>query len=76
MARDLILRSIPTVAIRGMAVFPDMQLHFEVSRKQSISALKAAMAGKREWRAMGVWQTYSVIYRMWFNKNTKYIQKS
>ncbi len=48
MARDLILRSIPTVAIRGMAVFPDMQLHFEVSRKQSISALKAAMAGNRE----------------------------
>lgn len=48
MARDVILRSIPTVAIRGMAVFPDMQLHFEVSRKQSISALKAAMAGNRE----------------------------
>ena len=48
MARELILRSIPTVAIRGMAVFPDMQLHFEVSRKQSISALKAAMAGNRE----------------------------
>ncbi|MBQ8026853.1 MAG: LON peptidase substrate-binding domain-containing protein, partial [Clostridia bacterium] len=48
MARDIILRSIPTVAIRGMAVFPDIQLHFEVSRKQSISALKAAMAGNRE----------------------------
>ena len=48
MARDLVLRSIPTVAIRGMAVFPDMQLHFEVSRKQSISALKAAMEGNRE----------------------------
>ncbi len=48
MARDIILRSIPTVAIRGMAVFPDMQLHFEVSRKQSVSALKAAMAGNRE----------------------------
>ncbi len=48
MARDLILRSIPTVAIRGMAVFPNMQLHFEVSRKQSVSALKAAMAGNRE----------------------------
>ena len=48
MARDLILRSIPTVAIRGMAAFPNMQLHFEVSRKQSIAALKAAMAGDRE----------------------------
>ncbi len=48
MARDIILRSIPTVAIRGMAVFPNMQLHFEVSRKQSVSALKAAMAGNRE----------------------------
>ena len=48
MARDIIIRSIPTVAIRGMAVFPDMQLHFEVSRKQSASAIKAAMAGNRE----------------------------
>ncbi len=48
MARDLIIRSIPTVAIRGMAVFPNMQLHFEVSRKQSVSALKAAMSGNRE----------------------------
>ena len=38
----------PTVAIRGMAVFPNMQLHFEVSRKQSVAALKAAMAGNRE----------------------------
>ena len=48
MAREVIIRSMPTVAIRGMAVFPNMQLHFEVSRKQSIAALKAAMAGNRE----------------------------
>lgn len=48
MAREIIIRSMPTVAIRGMAVFPNMQLHFEVSRKQSIAALKAAMAGNRE----------------------------
>ncbi len=48
MAREIIIRSMPTVAIRGMAVFPNMQLHFEVSRKQSASALKAAMAGSRE----------------------------
>lgn len=48
MAREIIIRSMPTVAIRGMAVFPNMQLHFEVSRKQSVAALKAAMAGNRE----------------------------
>ena len=48
MAREVIIRSMPTVAIRGMAVFPNMQLHFEVSRKQSIAALKAAMSGNRE----------------------------
>ncbi len=48
MAREIIIRSIPTVATRGMAVFPNMQLHFEVSRKQSIAAIKAAMAGTRE----------------------------
>ena len=38
---DLI--SIPVVALRGIVVFPEMSLHFDVGRKKSIEALKSAM---------------------------------
>ncbi len=48
MSREIVLRSVPTVALRGMTVFPNMQLHFEVSRKQSVAALRSAMEGDRE----------------------------
>lgn len=48
MPREIVIKQMPTVALRGLAVFPNMLLHFEVSRKQSIAALKAAMAGDRE----------------------------
>ena len=37
----------PTVALRGLVVFPGMQLHFDVGREKSISALRAALAGDR-----------------------------
>ncbi len=33
----------PTVALRGMVMFPKMKMHFEVGRKKSISAVKAAI---------------------------------
>ena len=48
MSREIVLRTVPTVALRGMTVFPGMQLHFEVSRKQSVAALHTAMEGDRE----------------------------
>ena len=48
MSREIVLRTLPAVALRGMTVFPGMQLHFEVSRKQSIAALRTAMDGDRE----------------------------
>lgn len=39
--------TLPTVALRGLVVFPDMTLHFDVGRKASISAVKNAMVTKK-----------------------------
>ncbi|MBP9988491.1 MAG: endopeptidase La [Ruminococcus sp.] len=38
----------PTVALRGLVVFPGMNLTFDVGRKRSIEALRAAMEDERE----------------------------
>lgn len=35
--------TLPTVALRGLVVFPEMTLHFDIGRKQSVSAVKSAM---------------------------------
>lgn len=35
----------PIVPLRGLVVFPDMVLHFDVGRKKSVSAIKTAMRG-------------------------------
>lgn len=39
---------LPTVALRGLVVFPDMVLHFDIGRKKSISAVKNAMLNKQD----------------------------
>lgn len=39
--------TLPAVALRGLVVFPDMTLHFDVGRKQSIAAVKHAMLTKQ-----------------------------
>lgn len=44
MAVNLIYKSVPTVALRGLVVFPGMRLHFEVGRNKSIAAFRAAVA--------------------------------
>ena len=44
MAVNLIYKSVPTVALRGLVVFPGMRLHFEVGRSKSIAAFRAAVA--------------------------------
>ncbi len=36
-------KRIPTVALRGLTVVPDMVIHFDVSRKKSIKAVEEAM---------------------------------
>ncbi len=43
MAINLIYESMPVVALRGIVIFPGMRFHFDVGRKQSIAAVKAAM---------------------------------
>lgn len=40
--------SMPIVALRGLVIFPDMRLHFDVGRRKSVAALKAAMSGNQE----------------------------
>ena len=38
--------SIPMVALRGLVVFPEMTMHFDVGRTKSVKAIKAAMEKK------------------------------
>ena len=38
---------LPTVALRGLVVFPGMTLHFDIGRKQSVSAVKSAMLNRQ-----------------------------
>ena len=42
------LESMPALTLRGIAVFPNLLLHFDVGRQLSIRALEEAMAGARE----------------------------
>lgn len=38
---------LPCIPVRGIVIFPNMILHFDVARKASIEALEAAMAGNQ-----------------------------
>ena len=40
--------NIPTIVLRGMVVFPEMIIHFDVGRDKSIKALNKAMEGDRK----------------------------
>lgn len=40
--------ALPVVAMRGVVIFPKMTLHFDVGRKKSIAALKAALNADRK----------------------------
>ena len=39
------IRVLPTVALRGLTILPDMIIHFDLSRKKSILAVENAMMG-------------------------------
>lgn len=41
-------KKLPMVALRGLTVLPEMVLHFDVSRQQSIRAVQEAMQGKEQ----------------------------
>lgn len=38
------MTQLPTLALRGLTVFPNMMIHFDVGRESSVRALEAAMA--------------------------------
>lgn len=42
------IKIMPVVALRGLVLFPDMTLHFDVGRKTSIAAIKAAMNAQED----------------------------
>lgn len=42
------LISMPVLALRGLVLFPDMTLHFDVGRPASIAALKYALSGNEK----------------------------
>lgn len=43
-----LIRILPAVALRGMTIFPDMVVHFDISRKKSIQAVEKAMTGDQD----------------------------
>ena len=43
MAINRIYKSMPTVAVRGIVIFPGVRFHFDIARKKSIAAIEAAM---------------------------------
>ena len=45
MAEKLISGKLPILALRGLAVYPDQTVHFDVGRHKSVLALDAAMKG-------------------------------
>lgn len=40
-------KTLPMIAMRGIVLFPNMILHFDVGRKKSIAALEEVMKGDR-----------------------------
>ena len=43
MTETIYAGTMPILALRGLVVFPDQTVHFDVGRKKSILALEAAM---------------------------------
>ena len=43
MSENITAGILPVLALRGLAVFPDQTVHFEVGRKKSVLALEEAM---------------------------------
>ena len=42
------IKSMPMVALRGMAVIPEMLIHFDVSRSRSVEAVQRVMRSKEQ----------------------------
>ncbi|MBQ8038366.1 MAG: LON peptidase substrate-binding domain-containing protein, partial [Lachnospiraceae bacterium] len=46
MEENIIQKSIPVIALRGLVVMPDMMLHFDLNREKSIRAAEVSMEQK------------------------------
>ena len=42
------LITLPAIALRGLAVLPEMIQHFDISREMSVSAVEHAMVGEQK----------------------------
>ena len=42
------MMTLPTIALRGLAVLPEMIQHFDISREMSVSAVEHAMVGEQK----------------------------
>ncbi len=47
MKKEITVMQLPVIALRGLVIFPNMILHFDVSRKRSVEAIRAAVEGDR-----------------------------
>ena len=45
MSQEFVSGTLPILALRGLAVYPDQTVHFDVGREKSVRALEAAMKG-------------------------------
>ena len=45
MTETIFAGKMPILALRGLCVFPEQTVHFEVGRSKSVKALEAAMQG-------------------------------
>ena len=52
---------LPILALRGLTVFPDQTVHFDIGRNKSIKALDVAMKGDQASKYAGVHQIRSYI---------------
>ena len=41
------ITNMPLLALRGLVIYPEMMVHFDVVRKKSIDAINAAMSADR-----------------------------
>ncbi len=48
MSEIILSQRLPVLALRGITVFPNMTIHFDVGRKKSIRAVEEAMRGNQE----------------------------
>ena len=66
MSEIVVMGKMPVLALRGMTVFPEQTVHFDVGRVKSVKALdetKLNQVGRAGWQLCGVTQDeYGYVY--------------